>query len=83
MLGAKIYRAYQMTIAGLRGRLSRFRDRILEAAQYIPVAQLGTNDDCGFGPFSDDTSTSRDPAFAKIGARVQGTALAADAIGGG
>jgi 5-methyltetrahydropteroyltriglutamate--homocysteine methyltransferase len=52
------------------------RDRILEAAQYIPIEQLGTTDDCGFSPFSDDTSTSRDTAFAKIRARVLGTALA-------
>jgi 5-methyltetrahydropteroyltriglutamate--homocysteine methyltransferase len=53
------------------------RDRVLEAAEYIPLAQLGTTDDCGFAPFSDDISTSRDTAFAKIRARVQGTALAA------
>ena len=58
------------------------RDRILEAAEYIPVAQLGTTDDCGFSPFCDDTSTSRDTAFAKIRARVLGTALAAQAIEG-
>ena len=57
------------------------RDRILEAAEYIPVEQLGTTDDCGFSPFSDDTSTSRDTAFAKIRSRVLGTALAADVIG--
>ena len=58
------------------------RDRTLEAARYIPIAQLGTTDDCGYAPFSDDTSTTRDTAFAKIRARVQGTALAAKAIGG-
>ncbi len=58
------------------------RDRVLEAAEYLPVAQLGTTDDCGFSPFSDDTSTSRDTAFAKITARVRGTALAAIALGG-
>ena len=57
------------------------RDRILEAAQYIPVEQLGTTDDCGFAPFSDDTSTSRDTAFAKIRARVLGTALASRELG--
>jgi 5-methyltetrahydropteroyltriglutamate--homocysteine methyltransferase len=56
------------------------RDRILEAARYIPVEQLGTTDDCGFSPFSDDTSTSRETAFEKIRARVLGTALAADLI---
>jgi 5-methyltetrahydropteroyltriglutamate--homocysteine methyltransferase len=59
------------------------RDRVLEAAKYIPVEQLGTTDDCGFAPFSDDLSTSRDKAFAKIQARVEGTALAADMIAGG
>lgn len=57
------------------------RDRILEATEYIPVAQLGTTDDCGFSPFSDDTSTSRDTAFAKIRSRVLGTALAARVLG--
>jgi methionine synthase II (cobalamin-independent) len=58
------------------------RDRILEAAKYIPIEQLGTTDDCGFSPFSDDTSTPRDTAFAKIRARVRGSALAAEMIGG-
>ena len=53
------------------------RDRILEAAGYIPVGQLGTTDDCGFSPFCDDLSTTREKAFAKIRARVEGTALAA------
>jgi 5-methyltetrahydropteroyltriglutamate--homocysteine methyltransferase len=56
------------------------RDRVLEAAEYIPLAQLGTTDDCGFSPFSDDTSTTRDTTFAKITARVRGTALAADVL---
>ena len=59
------------------------RDRVLEAAGYIPVGQLGTTDDCGFAPFCDDTSTTRDTAFAKIRARVLGTALAAETLGGG
>lgn len=58
------------------------RDRVLEAAEYIPVDQLGTTDDCGFSPFCDDTSTTRETAFAKIRARVLGTALAAEVIGG-
>jgi 5-methyltetrahydropteroyltriglutamate--homocysteine methyltransferase len=55
-------------------------ERVLEAAEFIPLAQLGTTDDCGFSPFSDDTSTSRDTAFAKITARVQGTRLAEEAL---
>jgi 5-methyltetrahydropteroyltriglutamate--homocysteine methyltransferase len=57
------------------------RDRVLEAAEYIPVAQLGTTDDCGFSPFSDDTSTTRDTAFAKIRSRILGTALASELLG--
>jgi 5-methyltetrahydropteroyltriglutamate--homocysteine methyltransferase len=58
------------------------RDRVLEAADYIPIEQLGTTDDCGFAPFSDDTSTSRDKAFEKIRARVVGTRMASDMIAG-
>jgi 5-methyltetrahydropteroyltriglutamate--homocysteine methyltransferase len=52
------------------------RDRVLEAAQYIPFEQLGTTDDCGFSPFLDDTSTPRDVCYEKIKARIQGTKLA-------
>ncbi|MFB7300634.1 cobalamin-independent methionine synthase II family protein [Streptomyces rubiginosohelvolus] len=58
------------------------RDRVLRAARYIPVDQLGTCDDCGFSPFADDASTSRELAFAKISARVRGTALAEAALSG-
>jgi 5-methyltetrahydropteroyltriglutamate--homocysteine methyltransferase len=58
------------------------RDRVLEAAEYIPLDQLGTTDDCGYAPFSDDDSTSRDTAFAKIRARVEGTRMAAGVIAG-
>jgi 5-methyltetrahydropteroyltriglutamate--homocysteine methyltransferase len=57
------------------------RDRVLEAAGYIPAERLGTCDDCGFSPFADDTSTSRDTAFAKIEARIRGTQLAAEKLG--
>jgi len=59
------------------------RDRILQAADYIPIDRLGTTDDCGFSPFCDDRSTTRDTAFAKIRARVAGTALAAKTLGVG
>jgi 5-methyltetrahydropteroyltriglutamate--homocysteine methyltransferase len=52
------------------------RDVILQASEYIPVERLGTTDDCGFSPFADDTSTSRETAFAKIRSRIQGTELA-------
>jgi len=57
------------------------RDRVLEAASILPVAQLGTTDDCGFAPFADDVSTARETAFSKIRARVEGTELAARALG--
>lgn len=57
------------------------RDLILEAIEYIPLSQLGTTDDCGFSPFADDTSTSRDIAFEKIRSRVEGTRLAAESLG--
>jgi 5-methyltetrahydropteroyltriglutamate--homocysteine methyltransferase len=57
------------------------RDRVLEAASILPVAQLGTTDDCGFAPFADDVSTAREIAFSKIHARVQGTDLAARVLG--
>ncbi len=58
------------------------RDRVLEASQFIPIESLGTTDDCGFSPFADDTSTSRETAFAKIRSRVQGTVLASIALAG-
>ncbi|MGW6568424.1 hypothetical protein [Streptomyces sp. NPDC054975] len=49
------------------------KERVLETAKHIPVDQLGTCDDAGFSPWSDDTSTSCEIAFAKIEARVRGT----------
>jgi 5-methyltetrahydropteroyltriglutamate--homocysteine methyltransferase len=58
------------------------RDRVIEAAEYIPIEQLGTCDDCGFSPFCDDTTTSRETAFAKIRSRVQGTQMASQILGG-
>jgi 5-methyltetrahydropteroyltriglutamate--homocysteine methyltransferase len=57
------------------------RDRVLEAARFLPLDRLGTTDDCGFSPFADDVSTARDLAFAKIRARVEGTELAAAKLG--
>ena len=56
------------------------RDTILAAAEVLPVEHLGTTDDCGFAPFSDDTSTARDIAFEKIRARIEGTLLAEAAL---
>jgi 5-methyltetrahydropteroyltriglutamate--homocysteine methyltransferase len=57
------------------------RDRVLRAAEHLGTDRLGTCDDCGFSPFGDDTSTARDIAFAKIAARVEGTAAAAEQLG--
>lgn len=57
------------------------RDRVLAAARHLPVDRLGTCDDCGFAPFGDDVSTSRETAFAKIRARIQGTAAASESLG--
>ena len=78
-------RVYVGVIAPIDPRVEspeEVRDRVLEAADYIPADQLGTTDDCGYSPFSDDTSTTRDTAFAKIRARVVGTALAAERLNG-
>jgi 5-methyltetrahydropteroyltriglutamate--homocysteine methyltransferase len=60
---------------------AQVRDRVLEAASLLSVAQLGTTDDCGFAPFADDTSTAREIAFRKIRARVEGTEMAARQLG--
>ena len=57
------------------------RDRVLAAAELLPVSSLGTTDDCGYSPFADDTSTSRDVAFEKVRARVEGTRLAGEHLG--
>jgi 5-methyltetrahydropteroyltriglutamate--homocysteine methyltransferase len=57
------------------------RARVLEAAELIPIESLGTTDDCGFSPFADDISTSREVAFAKIKSRVEGTQAASIALG--
>ena len=78
----KLLRPGQMIFVGVIDPINRLaetpqqvRDRVLEAAQFIPVESLGTTDDCGFSPFADDTSTSRETAFAKIRSRVEGTEL--------
>ena len=57
------------------------RDRVLEATEHVVAGRLGTTDDCGFAPFADDTSTSRDVAFEKIRARIEGTRLAEERLG--
>jgi 5-methyltetrahydropteroyltriglutamate--homocysteine methyltransferase len=58
----------------------KVRDTILEALEILPINQFGTTDDCGFSPFADDDSTSRDTAFEKIKARVDGTRMSEAAI---
>jgi 5-methyltetrahydropteroyltriglutamate--homocysteine methyltransferase len=50
--------------------------------RHIPVEQLRTTDDCGFSPFCDETSTTREKAFAKIRSRVEGTALVENILNG-
>ena len=50
-------------------------------SRFILLESLGTTDDCGFSPFADDTSTSRETAFAKIRSRVEGTAKAGKILG--
>ena len=78
-------RVYVGVVAPIDPRIEtgeEVRDRILEAAEYIPADQLGTTDDCGFSPFCDDTSTTRETAFAKIRARVEGTKLASAMLQG-
>lgn len=59
------------------------RDRLLRAAGHLPVERLGSTDDCGFSPFGDDVSTARDRAFDKIRARIEGTRMAGEELGGG
>ena len=53
----------------------------MPASAYIEPGRLGTCDQCGFAPFGHDTSTTRQTAFAKIRARVEGTQLAAGKLG--
>ncbi|NUU20588.1 MAG: cobalamin-independent methionine synthase II family protein [Streptomycetaceae bacterium] len=79
--GAKVFIGVTDPIDPRVETAEEVRDRVLEAAEFIPVDQLGTCDDCGFAPFADDTSTSRDTAFAKIAARVEGTKLASEQLG--
>jgi 5-methyltetrahydropteroyltriglutamate--homocysteine methyltransferase len=79
------HRVFVGVVAPIDARVEtpeEIRDRVLEAAEHLPVEQLGTCDDCGFSPFYDDTTTSRETAFAKVRARVAGTALASERIGG-
>ena len=58
------------------------------ASKYIPLARLGSTDDCGFSPFSIDVKpkhgspdAARNIAFEKIAARVKGTEMASEKLG--
>ncbi|MEJ7833881.1 MAG: hypothetical protein WKF79_13260, partial [Nocardioides sp.] len=66
----------------------QIRDRLVLAAQHIPVARLGATDDCGFSPFSRDLKPAhgspdfaRDIAMQKITARVEGARMASEQLG--
>ena len=78
--GAKLFVGVTDPISRRIETLEEVRDRVLEAAEFIPMRSLGTTDDCGFSPFADDTSTSRETAFAKIRSRVEGTRLAEEKL---
>ena len=65
------------------------RDQLVRAARFIPPELLGSTDDCGFSPYLIDEKPrhgspdfARDVAFAKIAARVRGTRLASEELGG-
>jgi 5-methyltetrahydropteroyltriglutamate--homocysteine methyltransferase len=75
--GQRVFVGVTAADPGVVETAAQVRDLVLLAARYIPPAQLGTTDDCGFAPFADEEAMSRDTAFAKIRARVEGTAQAA------
>jgi methionine synthase II (cobalamin-independent) len=63
-------------------------DDLMLASKYISRERLGATDDCGFSPFSIDVKpkhgspdVARDIAFQKITNRIQGSAMASDALG--
>ncbi|MBC8047680.1 MAG: cobalamin-independent methionine synthase II family protein [Fimbriimonadaceae bacterium] len=78
--GQKVFIGVTDVLNPVVERPEEIRDLILLAAEYIPVEQLGTTDDCGFSPFADDTSTAQDIAFAKIKARIEGTKMAEEIL---
>jgi 5-methyltetrahydropteroyltriglutamate--homocysteine methyltransferase len=80
--GQRVFVGVTSTAPGVLETAAQVRDLVLLAARYIPLAQLGTTDDCGFAPFADQATMSRDTAFAKIRARVAGTALASAILEG-
>lgn len=79
----KVLKPSQIVFVGVVNPIDRhiespemIRDRIIHASKFIPLNQLGTTDDCGFSPFTDDLSTSRSVAYSKIKNRIEGTKLA-------
>lgn len=79
----KVIRPFQRVFIGVTNPISDkletaedICELILQAAEFIPVEQLGTTDDCGFSPFIDDQSTCRELVYNKISARLAGTRLA-------
>lgn len=83
----RIIRPFQRVFIGVTNPISATMetpgevcDLILDAAEFIPVEQLGTTDDCGFSPFADDASTSRETAYHKISARLEGTRMAEEKL---
>jgi 5-methyltetrahydropteroyltriglutamate--homocysteine methyltransferase len=71
---------FRLHVGSFYLQLASEPDRKREAAAHIPAERLGTCDDCGFAPFADDVSTSRETAFRKIQSRLEGTLLAAAEI---
>jgi 5-methyltetrahydropteroyltriglutamate--homocysteine methyltransferase len=59
-----------------RESFQEVRDRVLEAAELIPIDSLQRPT-----IFADDTSTSRETAFAKVKSRIEGTAMAEKVLG--
>ncbi|MHA3683969.1 hypothetical protein ACXR2W_06920 [Leucobacter sp. HY1908] len=64
-------------------------EQLVRAARFVPPAQLGSTDDCGFSPYLIDEKPrhgspdfARDVAFAKIAARVRGTTIASAELAG-
>lgn len=63
-------------------------DDLMLASKHIPKERLGSTDDCGFSPFSNDMKpkhgspdVARDIAFQKIAARIEGTRMASEKLG--
>ncbi len=76
-----------MSVEGHLGD-TRLFDALVRAANFIPKDRLGSTDDCGFLPFSNDEKPNhgspdyaREVAFQKITNRVEGTKMTAEKLG--